>query len=257
MLTAAIAIHKGGVGKTTSTVTLAAFAAAAGLRVLLVDADAQANATFWLLGEQRTIELEQDLTDAIVDHAPATEVIVETRLERLDVLPATLRVAELDLRLMADPGRRDQRLRRALDGSRERYDLILIDCPPSLSLMTVNALAAADVLLSPCQLTNFSLLGLQRFLEWVEQFRVDGIHSARHLGIIPTFYDPRTVASREGLLALHNSGHRLFPPVPRRTAVEVLVSNQQWVGEVPEGADVAQPYKAVADVLIDEVRRSQ
>ncbi|MDQ6900674.1 MAG: AAA family ATPase, partial [Candidatus Dormibacteraeota bacterium] len=181
MITIAVANHKGGVGKTITAIRLAVEVASRGRRLLVVDADSQAHATIYFLGEEGLEALEGDLSD-ILDGVQPRNLIVSTPYHRLDLLPASLRVAEMELRLVADPGRRNQRLARILDHLAEDYELAVIDCPPSLGLVTVNALAAADLLVSPVNLTNVALNGLSRFLSWLETFRAEGMVRARLLG---------------------------------------------------------------------------
>jgi chromosome partitioning protein len=184
VITVAVANHKGGVGKTFTAIRLAVDLASRGRRLLVVDADSQAHATIYFLGEEGLDALEGDLRD-ILDGVQVRRLIVSTPYQRLDLLPASLRVAEMELQLVADPGRRDQRLARVLDSLADHYDVALIDCPPSLGLVTINALAAADLLVSPVTLTNFALNGLSRFLGWLETFRAEGMVRARLLGVLP------------------------------------------------------------------------
>jgi chromosome partitioning protein len=133
VITVAVANHKGGVGKTFTAIRLAVDLASRGRRVLVVDADSQAHSTIYFLGEEGLEALEGDLSD-ILNGVQVRKLIVSTPYQRLDLLPASLRAAEMELRLVADPGRRDQRLARILDHIAEDYDLALIDCPRRLGL---------------------------------------------------------------------------------------------------------------------------
>lgn len=212
-----------------------------------MDADAQAHATLYLLG-QKAEPIEPDLSH-ILDGYGLADITVRVQPEGFALVPSSLRVAEMDMRLVADTGRRDQRLRRALQRVDSEYDLVIIDCPPALSLVTVNALAAADGILCPVTMQNFALHGLQRFLRWVERFREEEIVRAELIGVLPTQYAGRQSADREGLIALHNSGLPLLEPVPRRTGVERVVAGRMAGGDVrefPEPA-VAAAYSAAAD----------
>ncbi len=251
MITIAIANHKGGVGKTLTTIRLAVELASRGCRLLVVDADSQAHATIYFLGEDGLQTLEGDLSD-VLNGVQLRKLIVATAYHDLDLLPASLRVAEMELRLVADPGRRDQRLARILDGLDEDYEIVIIDCPPSLGLVTINALAAADLLVSPVTLTNFALNGLSRFLSWLETFRAEGMVRARLLGVLPTSYDRRQQVDRDGLRLLHNSGLRIFQPVPKRTAVERLVASQDLgANDGSEPKEVAEAYSALAAAILE------
>jgi chromosome partitioning protein len=158
----------------------------------------------------------------------------------------------MELRLMADPGRRDQRLARFVDTLRQDYNLAVIDCPPSLGLVTINALAAADLLVAPVSLTNFALSGLNRFLSWLETFRAEGMVKASLLGVLPTSYDRRQQVDRDGLRLLHNVGLPVFQPVPKRTAVERLIATQRLgAASHLEPAEVREAYAALADAVLE------
>lgn len=248
MYTVAIANHKGGVGKTFTAVRLATELGRSGQRVLLLDADPQAHATLYLLGGGAE-ELERDLSD-IMDGVALTDIAVDVPAERLRLVPSSLRVAEMEFRLVADPGRRDQRLSRALQDLKDEVDLVIIDCPPSLSLLTVNALAAADGIVAPVQLTNFALDGLSRFLGWIEDFRREGMVRAELLGVLPTFYDRRQAADRDGLIVLHNTGFPLFEPVPRRTAVERVVASRIAGQDGEDLGELDRAYAVVAKAVL-------
>ena len=251
MITIAVANHKGGVGKTVTAVRLAIELAARGRRVLLIDADAQAHSTIYFLGEDGLERLDHDLSDILDGVAPG-QLIVSTPYERLHLAPSSLRVAEMELRLMADPGRRDQRLARVIDTLSEGYDLAVIDCPPSLGLVTINALAAADFLVAPVGLTNFALSGLSRFLSWLETFRAEGMVRASLLGVLPTSYDRRQQVDRDGLRLLHNAGLPVFQPVPKRTVVERLIAAQQLgAASHVEPAEVREAYAALAEAVLE------
>ncbi len=186
-----------------------------------------------------------------MDGRPIAEMVVQIT-EGFDLLASSLRVAEMDMRLAADTGRRDQRLMRALQLVERRYDFVVVDCPPALSLVTVNCLAAADVIVAPVNLTNFALHGLRQFLDWLEQFRQEGIVRAQLLAVLPTFYDGRQRADRDGLIELHNSGLPLMDPIPRRTGIEGMVASRlagQPERDSTEPA-VAAAYQAAADRIM-------
>ena len=170
MITVAIANQKGGVGKTTTAINLATALAAIGWKVLLVDLDPQGNASTGLgVGQsQRT----HSSYDVLLGEVKVEEAVVATRVPRLDLLPATVDLsgAEVEMVALTD---RTHRLSQAFDEAPEgRWDIILMDCPPSLGLLTVNALVAARHLLVPLQCEFFALEGLSQLLQTVERIRV-------------------------------------------------------------------------------------
>ena len=185
----AVANQKGGVGKTTTAINIATALSAVGWRVLLVDLDPQGNASTGLGIDhaQRTVSSYDVLTgDATVE-----EAVVSTRLPRLDIVPATVDLSGAEVELV-DVDQRMHRLDRALnaiDGN--RYDVILTDCPPSLGLLTVNALVAAHSILVPLQCEFFALEGLSQLLKTVERVRARFNTRLQVLGVALTMFDKR------------------------------------------------------------------
>jgi len=184
----AIANQKGGVGKTTTAVNLGAALAEAGYRVLVVDLDPQGNASTGLGISPR--DVENSVYDVIMTDTPALDCVEPTSLKNLFVLPATIDLAGAEIELVAAFSR-ELKLRRALDPVRAEYDLILIDCPPSLGLLTVNGLAAADDVIVPVQSEYYALEGLGQLLKNVAMVRsVNPTLDVR--GIVLTMHDSRT-----------------------------------------------------------------
>ncbi|MCE0759393.1 AAA family ATPase [Marinobacter sp. G11] len=184
----AVTNQKGGVGKTTTCVNLAASLAATRRRVLLVDMDPQGNATMGSGVDKNALELSG--YDVLTKRASPVEVIVKTDASGFDLLPANGDLTAAEVELMNEIGR-EHRLRLALNSVRENYDYILIDCPPSLNLLTVNSLSAADSVLIPMQCEYYALEGLAALMNTVEQIKETVNPNLEIEGILRTMYDPR------------------------------------------------------------------
>ncbi|QMU08327.1 ParA family protein [Levilactobacillus suantsaii] len=185
----ALANQKGGVGKTTTGVNLGAALATDGKRVLLVDTDAQGNATSGV-GVQKSA-IQREIYNVLVDEIPIRDAIVSTEHAGLDLVPATIQLsgAEIELTPMMA---RETRLKAALDEVRDDYDYILIDCPPSLGLLTINAFTAADSILIPVQSEYYALEGLTQLLNTVKLVQKHFNRDLRIEGVLLTLYDART-----------------------------------------------------------------
>ena len=195
MIRVAVANQKGGVGKTTTAINLATALAAIGWKVLLVDLDPQGNASTGLgVGQAAR---EHSSYDVLLGETSIAEAAVATKVPRLDLVPATVDLsgAEVELVGMDD---RTHRLAQAFDEVPEgRWDICLLDCPPSLGLLTVNALVAATHLLIPIQSSYFALEGTDDLLETIEKVRARPNPALRILGVVITMHDKRTALARD------------------------------------------------------------
>ena len=250
----AIANQKGGVGKTTTAVNLAASLAAAEQRTLLIDGDPQGNATSGVGVPKEAIGVT--VYDVLIGERPLTDATIHhVHFKRLDVVPATPDLAGAEVELVERPNR--ERLMRAAVGKvRANYDFVLIDCPPSLGLITINMLAAADALLIPLQCEYYALEGLSQLLNTVHLIQRNVNPELAIDGVLLTMYDTRLNLSRQvAAEAREYFGNQVFETVvPRNVRLAEAPSFGKPIIMYDVGSVGAQAYMGVAKELLGRLR---
>ncbi len=250
----AIANQKGGVGKTTTCVNLAASLAAMGKRVLLVDLDPQGNATMG--SGVNKYELEHSVYDVLVEAATISTVAQAAAEGGFDVLPANGDVTAAEVELINEDGR-ERRLRAALGKVQADYDLVLIDCPPSLNLLTLNGLVAADGVIIAMQCEYFALEGLSALLDTIEQVRSSVNVALEVEGILRTMYDPRNSLTNDVSAQLHEHfGDKVFRTViPRNVRLAEAPSHGVPAMHYDRYSRGSRAYMALAGEMIRREER--
>lgn len=250
--TIAIVNQKGGVGKTTSAINLSAALAQKDRRVLLVDLDSQSNATTGV-GINRGF-LEFNVFDCLIENAPVVDAIVRTDVIGLDVLPSTIELAGLDLALSQKPDR-EFVLYQALQSVKERYDYVIIDCPPSLGLVTINALSASQSVLIPVQCEFYALDGLTQLLNTVRIVQNRLRPKARDLkieGVLLTMLDNRNNFGYEIVSEVKKYfKEKVFKTIiPRNVQLQIAPSHGKSILQFSPNSRGAMMYRELAEEVL-------
>jgi chromosome partitioning protein len=240
--------QKGGVGKTTTAVSLAVALARRGQRVLLIDLDPQANATSAL----GVIGADQPGTyDAILDEVPMAECIVRVVEEGVDVVPSSAELSGAEVELVPVLAR-ERRLANAIYPVRDHYDWVLVDCPPSLGLLTINALTASDSVIIPVQCEYMALEGLSRLMETLELVKRSLNPGLHVLGLILTMFDARTRLAQQVVDEVRGHFPQTFATIiPRSVRLSEAPSHGQSIFRYDQGGRSAAAYEAVASELLE------
>lgn len=249
----AVLNQKGGVGKTTSVINLAAFLAKNGYKVLVVDIDPQGNSTSGLGLDKRA--LNSTLYDVLFSRAEPGKTIQKVTSHKLDILPANEQLAGAEVEMVSVPAR-EFKLKDVLDNLSSEHDFILIDCPPSLGLLSVNALAAADHVLIPVQAEYYALEGLSQLLSTVQQIREAINPDLNVLGVLLTMYDSRNSLSEQVKRELEQHfGEKMFKTViPRNVRLAEAPSFGRTIAEHDKWSKGARAYKSLAREFEEKIQ---
>lgn len=246
----AIINQKGGVGKSTTAVNLSAALGVNGKQVLLVDLDPQGNATSGL-GVDKS-QIEEDVYDVLLADVPVESAIIPDICEGVDILPATINLAGAEVELVNEMAR-ENRLKTAIGGLRGKYDYIFIDCPPSLGLLTINALVASDKLLIPIQCEFYALEGVTKLLDSMKRVKNMLNPGLEIFGVVLTMYDGRTTLSRQVAQNVRQyfTKQVFETKIPRTVKLSEAPSYGMAITEYDPNGKGAQSYLSLAKEVIE------
>lgn len=241
--------QKGGVGKTTTAVNLATYMALSGAKILLVDLDPQGNATSGLGVDRNAVKMST--YDVLIEGKPVIEAVVATNIVNLSLLPATIDLAGADLELMPRISR-ETFLRQALEPARAYFDVILIDGPPSLGLLTLNSLVASDAVIIPIQTEYYALEGISQLLKTIELVRKQLNPSLTIAKVICTMYDDRIRLAKQVVDDVKNFfGNKVSPTIiPRNVRLSEAPSHGLPVALYDPKSRGAQAYQTIAQEVL-------
>ena len=247
--------QKGGVGKTTSAINISFYLAKMGYKVLIVDFDPQGNATSGLGVDKNS--LGSTMSDVISGSVALKDVILETEFHKLKLAPSTPILANTEIEL-ANVGGRFTRLREALKTVSDEFDYVILDCPPSLSLLTVNSFIASDFLILPVQAEFYAMEGLGQLLESMKLVKKGMNPNIELLGVLPTMVDSRTTLSGQ----VYEEIKRFFPgkvfstPVPRNIRLAEAPSHGVPIGVYDRFSKGARAYKSITKEIVKRIEES-
>lgn len=244
-----IANQKGGVGKTTTTINLGACLADAGNHVLIIDSDAQGNATSGI-GVQKS-KVEKDIYDVLVDEFPLKETIIKTSHKNLDIVPATIQLAGAEIELTSQMAR-EMRLKLGLEPVLADYDYVLIDCPPSLGQLSINAFTASNSIMIPVQSEYYALEGLSQLLNTVRLVQKHFNPNLAIEGVLLTMYDARTNLGAQVIEEVRKYfGDRVYDTiVPRNTRLAEAPSHGVSIIDYDPKSRGAEVYQNLAKEVL-------
>lgn len=247
--------QKGGVGKTTSAINISFYLAKMGYKVLIVDFDPQGNATSGLGVDKNS--LGSTMSDVISGSVALKDVILETEFHKLKLAPSTPILANTEIEL-ANVGGRFSRLREALKTVSNEFDYVILDCPPSLSLLTVNSFIASDFLILPVQAEFYAMEGLGQLLESMKLVKKGMNPNIELLGVLPTMVDSRTTLSGQ----VYEEIKRFFPgkvfstPVPRNIRLAEAPSHGVPIGVYDRFSKGARAYKSITKEIVKRIEEN-
>ncbi len=245
--------QKGGVGKTTTAVSLASYIGKKKKKVLLIDLDPQANATSGLGIEKN--ELENTTYDLLINETPVAEVILETSAQNVDIIASNINLAGAEVELV-NAISRENILRTAVEEIRDDYDYIIIDCPPSLGLLTINALTASDGIIIPIQGEYYALEGLSQLVETINIVKKKLNPDIEILGVVLTMFDMRTQLSKQVKEEVEDYfKKKVFKTIiPRNVRLAEAPSHGLAISDYDKSSKGAKAYEALAAEVIKRTK---
>lgn len=241
--------QKGGVGKTTTTVNLAAFLAEKGKRVLIIDIDPQGNAGFGI--GINAEEMETTLYEVLIDQIPLEDAIFKTEIERLSIIPSNIHLSGAQVDLLDADGK-EFILKKKLGALKNQYDYIFIDCPPSLGILTLNSLVAADSVLIPLQCEYYALEGLNQLLRIIVMVQERLNKNLKIEGVVLTMYDPRTNLANQVVNDVREYfKDKVFEAIiPRNVKLSEAPSFGKPIGIYDKTCPGSQAYEKLAEEVL-------